>query len=328
MKAFTAAERALLAVLAGALIVAAPALAGDSGYLGVQLQDLTPAMAKALQLGDQDGVLVSDVVDDGPAQKAGLQDGDVIVAFAGKPLSDYSSLAAAVRAAKPGDRVDVAVLRDGKRQTVTVELGEAQDDFAWNVMTGDDGEFAFKTQTLQRGWLGVHIDDLGDQLGEYFGVKDGRGALVTGVEADSPAAKAGLKAGDVIVRAGDKDVTDAADLHQALAGTKPQDQVGIEFVRKGKTQSANATLAEAPAGTLPDMTFFGDDGEFHVMAPKMMHRHLQPMGKHDVRVMRAPRGHVEVITGMADAEQDMKVMREELDQLRKELDQLRQDLKK
>lgn len=319
MKAFTAAERTLLAVLAGALLVAAPALAGDSGYLGVRLQDLTPAMAKALQLGDQDGVLVSDVVDDGPAQKAGLQDGDVIVAFAGKPLSDYSSLAAAVRAAKPGDRVDVTVLRDGKRQTVKVELGEAQDGFAWNFMTGDDGGFEFKMQALQRGWLGVHIDDLGAQLGEYFGVKDGQGALVTEVEADSPAAKAGLKAGDVIVRAGDKDVTDAADLHRALAGTKPADRVGIEFIRKGKKQNANATLAEAPAGTLPAMRFFGDDGEFKVRAPKMMYRHRQPLGKHDVRVMRAPRG---------DAEQDMKVMREELDLLRKELDQLRKDLKK
>ncbi len=129
MNAFTAAKRAL--------VTPAPRRPGDlppppwhadSGYLGVMLQDLSPAMAKALQLGDQSGVLVSDVVDDSPAAKAGLQDGDVIVAFAGKPLSDYDSLTAAVRAAKPGEKVDVTVLRDGKKKTIKVELGEREDD--------------------------------------------------------------------------------------------------------------------------------------------------------------------------------------------------------
>ncbi|MFO7608555.1 MAG: PDZ domain-containing protein [Candidatus Krumholzibacteriia bacterium] len=342
MNAFTAAKRAFPALALGALLAASPALAGDSGYLGVRLQDLTPAMAKALQLGDQEGVLVSEVVADGPAQQAGLQDGDVIVAFAGKPLADYSSLTAAVRAGKPGDKVDVTVLRDGKRKTLEVELGEAEDGFSWRSITGEDsparllerlhgkdGGFKVFRSGQDRGWLGVHIDDLGPQLGEYFGAKDGAGALVTEVEADSPAAKAGLKAGDVIIKVGDEEIADTADLHKALAGTKPQEQVKVEFLRKGKRQDADVTLAEAPeGGPLPGMRFFGDgDDEYHVMAPKMMHRHLPPMGKHDARAMADPHRRIEVIREFGDADADLEQMRQELDMMRQELDKLRQELK-
>ncbi|MBE0567748.1 MAG: PDZ domain-containing protein [Krumholzibacteria bacterium] len=340
MNAVTAARRTLPALALGALLAAAPALAGDSGYLGVRLQDLTPAMVKALQLGDQAGVLVSEVVDESPAAKAGLQDGDVIVAFAGKPLSDYSSLTAAVRAGKPGDKVDVTVLREGRKQTIQVELGEAEDGFAWRSVTGDDGgarlferlhgdDGAFKLILAgrDRGWLGVHIDDLSPQLGEYFGAKDGTGALVTEVEADSPAAKAGLKAGDVIVKLGDAEITDTADLHEALAGTKPEEQVKVEFLRKGKKQGADVTLAEAPEGDLPGMHFFGDDGdEYHLMAPKMIYRHLPPMGKHDVRVVKDPHRRIEVIREFDRADGDLRQMRKELDEMRRELDRLREEL--
>lgn len=341
MNAVTAAKRSLCALALGALLAAAPALAGDSGYLGVRLQDLTPAMVKALQLGDQAGVLVNEVVAESPAAKAGLRDGDVIVAFAGKPLSDYSSLTAAVRAGKPGDKVDVTVLRDGKKQTIQVELGEAKDGFAWNLagdgedallelerLRGDKGPFKIIMSGRDRGWLGVHIDDLSPQLGEYFGAKDGAGALVTEVEADSPAAKAGLKAGDVIVKLGDEAIADTADLHEALAGTKPEEQVKVEFLRKGKKQGADVTLAEAPEGDLPGLHFFGDGGdEYHIMAPKMMYRHLPPMGKHDVRIGKDPHRRIEVIREFDRADGDLQRMREELDTMRQELDELRKELK-
>ena len=168
------------------------------------LQDLSPAMAKALQLDDQSGVLVCDVVDDGPAEKAGLQDGDVIIAFAGKSLADNAALTKAVRAAKPGDKVDVTVLRDGKKQTIKVELGERENDFAWFTpgsdehvkvimkgLHGGDGDFEFHTLHEDRGWLGVQIDDVSPQLGEYFGVKDGEGVLVTEVERGQPRRQGG-----------------------------------------------------------------------------------------------------------------------------------------
>jgi len=344
MNAFPAARRAILPIfILGALVVALPALAADSGYLGVMLQDITPAMAKALQLGDQSGVLVSDVVDDGPAEKAGLQDGDVIIAFAGKPLSDYESLTEAVRAAKPGDKVDVTVLRDGQKKTIQVELGERKDNtFAWttkdgnNVMKwvqklhdGDDGDYDIRVIGADRGWLGVGIDDLSPQLGEYFGVEDGNGVLVSSVEDDSPAAKAGLKAGDVIVKIDGDEVEDTGDLYGALAGTKADQKVKIEYQRKGKKQTAEVTLGEMPEGELPSALYFGGDDDHIVMkGPKGMFRTMPGTHGDHWRMMADPHRRIEVIREMDDAQGDLKQMRKELDQLRDELDQLRDQLQK
>ncbi len=342
MTAFKAARRTLLPLFFAALVLAVPALAGDSGYLGVMLQDLTPPMAKALQLGDQGGVLVSDVVDDSPAEKAGLLDGDVIVAFAGKKLADYESLTAAVRAAKPGEKVDVTVLRDGKQKTFKVELGEREDTFAWRMdgdaidehvnvfmkkLHGDDGEFVFRSGAGDRGWLGVHIDDLNGQLGDYFGVKDGAGVLVTEVPADTPAAKAGLKAGDVIVGVGDKDVADTGALQQALAGTKAEQKVKVRYLRQGKKKDADVTLGEMPEGAVSEFRFFGDGGEdFHVRAPRMKYKHLAPKALHRERMQGGPERRIEIIRELGD--DDLKELRQELDKMRAELDALRQELKK
>ncbi len=335
MNAFTAAKRATTIVLLGALLGAAPALAGDSGYLGVMLQDLSPAMAKALQLGEQSGVLVSDVVDDGPAEKAGLQDGDVIIAFAGKKLDDQSDLGKAVRAAKPGDTVDVTVLRDGKQQTIKVELGEREtgNQFVWSTGDGDDddvqvimkrlhggsGDFAFQAMHEDHGWLGVQIDDLSPQLGEHFGVKDGNGVLVTGVDAESPAAKAGLKAGDVIVGAGKDEVEGTDDLQEALAGTKAEEKFDLEYVRGGKKQKVQLTLGEMPEGSAPNVFYFND--QMHSMPPKMMHRYMAP------HAMGGPQ-RIEIISDMDDANEDLQEMREELDQMRKDLQEMQKELQK
>lgn len=332
MNAFTAAKGATTIFLLGALLGAAPALAGDSGYLGVMLQDLSPAMAKALQLGDQSGVLVSDVVDDGPAEKAGLQDGDVIIAFAGKPLADDGALTRAVRAAKPGDKVDVTVLRDGKTQTINVELGERENDFAWFTPGSDehvkvimkglqdgDGDFDFHSLHEDRGWLGVHIDDLSPQLGEHFGVKDGQGVLVTEVEADSPAAKAGLKAGDVIIGAGKDEVEETDDLHEALAETKADQEFELEYLRGGKKQKVQVTLGEMPEGSAPNVFYFNDQA--HPMPPKMMHRFMAP------HAMGGPQ-RIEIIRDMDEANEDLQEMRQELDQMRKDLQEMQKELQK
>jgi len=349
MTACKNAPRILALVACAALALAGPARAADdSGYLGVMLQDLSSSMAKALQLDETTGVLVNEVVADGPAAKAGLQEGDVIVSFAGKSVKDSGELTAAVRGTAPGTKVDVVVLRDGKRQTVSVELGERENMFSWAgkkgqfFAQGDDdvdvmikrlheGDDLFHVYAFgaDQGYLGVHIDDLSPQLGEHFGVKEGNGVLVTEVVEDSPAAAAGLKAGDVIVRVGADEVEDTGDLHKALAGTEAEDTVNIEYVRDGKKRSADVTLGDMPEGETLNSWYFGDDGdEFHIMAPKMMYRHMPHMGKHDVRVMRLPEGHVEIIREDDEAQEYMEQMRQELDQLRAELEELRQELKK
>jgi membrane-associated protease RseP (regulator of RpoE activity) len=342
MNAFTAAKRPLWVMLSVVLLIGATAaLAADkeeSGYLGVMLQDLSPSMAKALQLGDQTGVLVNDVVDDSPAAKAGLEEGDLILEFNGVATPDPKALTKAVRKTSPGDEVQVVVLREGKKKTLDVEVGEREADNVMffssedgdapdvefftkkgnkvmvmgkdghtNVWTHGDDDFTFENVMFfgDRGYLGVHLDDLGEQLGEYFDVKDGKGALVTEVVADSPAAKAGLKAGDVIVAVGDEAVASAGDVHEAMSATEADQEVAIEVKRKGKSKNFTVTLAEMPADAFArHIKITTDDNDFTWHAPRMK--------KHELH----------------RDQEELQEMRDELDKMRDELDKMRGELKK
>lgn len=363
MFAFPAAKRAFLLLMSAILILSVPAAQAEeeSGYLGVMLQDVSPSMAKALQLGDESGVLISQVVEDSPAAKAGLEDGDVIVAFEGKSLDDYAGLTKAVRSFKPGTEVTVTVIREGKKQDVTVELGERENDFSWTVVSeGDhnlelhklhedghtwtfdsDEDFVFPEGEHgnvfvtkmgdgedmsvffvgeDRGFMGVHLDDLNEQMGEYFGVKDGKGALVTEVVEDSPAAEAGLKAGDVITKLDDTEVADSGELYKFMAGSEKDQKVQVGYMRKGKFSKTEITLAEAP------QTEFSN--HIKIMTDRNHNMHFN--GPKKLHIERAPHAerHVEVIREVHGADDDIEEMRNELDKMRQELEEMRKELKK
>ena len=328
MFAFPAAKRTLVLMTSLALVIGvATAQAGeDKGYLGVMLQDISPSMAKALQLDEETGVMISNVVDESPAAAAGLEDGDVILEFAGQSISGNDDLIKAVRGTSPGDEVKVVVLRGGKKKTLDVEIGEHQDknvfimsegdvhhaphfehfggkdhhvmvwsdddDFTWTM--GKDMPFGLNPD---RGFLGVHLDNLNGQLGEYFGVEDGKGALVTEVVEDSPAAAAGLKAGDVIVQMGETDVDSPEALHQAMADTEPEQQMAVKVVRRGQTKSLSVTLGDLPEDAISkhiEIIGEGDDHWSIHTAPRMM-KHFGDHGDVDVRVIRrAPGAEFEV----------------------------------
>jgi C-terminal processing protease CtpA/Prc len=347
------ARRVLALVCAvGLLAGASAALADDdSGYLGVMLQDIDASMAKALQLGDETGVLVSNVVEDSPAAAAGLEDGDVILEFDGKTIDDGSDLTRAVRRTAPGDKVEIVVLRGGDRRTLEVQIGERDDEAFWVDKDGDlefldnddidvqkfgdddaqviikrlkDGDHELNVffEDDDRGYMGVHLDDLNKQLGEYFDVEDGEGALVTEVVADSPAAAAGLRAGDVIVKLGDTDITSAADLHEAMSDTEADQKIELKIVRKGKHKDIDVTLGEMPEDALSrHLGIVGDDGDYRVVAPKMMYRF--PHMQRDMRVHRP--GRLEDLRG---TDKELKKMRRELDKMRAELDRMREKLEK
>ena len=364
MFAFPAAKRTLVLMLSIALLASvAVAQAGDDnekGYLGVMLQDVTPSMAKALQMGDKSGVMINEVIDDSPAEKAGLEDGDVILEFNGKTISDNGDLTKAVRGTSPGEEVKVVVLRNGKNKTIEIEVGKHEaknvffmsgdgdaphvehfgdgdhsvmvmsgdNDFKWTM--GKDMSFSFNSD---RGYMGVQLDDLNGQMGEYFGVEDGNGALVTEVVEDSPAAKAGLKAGDVIVQIGENDIESSAALHKAISDTEPDQQMAVKVMRKGKSKELSITLGEMPEEAFTKhMEFIGEgDNHFSVhTAPRMM-KH-SGHGDVDVRVIRrgAPHGKHEYLElkELHEADSDLKEMREELHQMQKELKKMQEELKK
>lgn len=340
MPAFMAASRTISCAV-GLALLAAPTFAGPAdgkdGYLGVMLQDITPSMARALQLEENSGVMINDVVDDSPAQKAGLQDGDVILEFQGKVVGGNADLTRAVRSAGAGEKIELLVLRGGKEEKIQVELGEAKSGFSW-VGAGDGRSFTFKkgdgghevlVMADDRGFLGVNLEDLEGQLADYFEVKDGQGVLITAVTGDGPAARAGLKAGDVVVKLDGKSVGSSAELRKALAGTEPGQEVAVQVVRRGKDSSFQVTLGELPEDLdHGSFQFFGDDGDITIRAPKMLFHgngdaeHLVP--HRNLRVMRKDGADVRVFTD----DEDLDELRQELKQLQKELKELKKELKK
>ena len=175
-----------------------------------------------------------------------------------------------------------------------------------------------------RGWLGLRMDALNGQLGEYFGVKDGAGVLVTEVVEDSPAAKAGLRAGDVIVKAGDTEVGTPDALHEAMAGTKAGDELSLQVLRKGSRQTVTATLGEMPGDAMEgrriEIIRDGEGDDARSVAPRMLRR----LGRDG-----APGEEREIIIERRDlADDDLDSVREEMEALRRELKELRKDLKR
>jgi membrane-associated protease RseP (regulator of RpoE activity) len=344
------------------LFTSSMALAEDEpGYLGVFLQDLEPSMLKALQLDDQTGVLISDIADDSPAEEAGLEDGDIILEFDGTEITSSRRMTRAVRKSNAGDDVKVVVLRDGKKKTIEVTLGERKRNariwsgnevrtfrnaggkdnmrvMKWNqdddghieiITDGDMADIHFDHDVVyvgkDRGFLGIHLDNLSSQLADYFGVEEGEGVLVTEVNDDGPAEKAGLKAGDVIVKVDGQSVGTSGEVHKALSGTEADQNVTIELKRKGATKEFEVTLGETPENQFfKKLEIFGEDGHYNIRSPKMkrhMAPHIQHKGDfddedHDVMFFRSD-----------DDEEDLKELREELKEMKKELKKIKEELK-
>jgi serine protease Do len=230
---------------------------GNTSWLGVQTKDISAQQARDLKLGDPYGALVDKVEPDSPASKAGLQKGDVITEFAGERVRSVAELTRLVRETPPGRSVEIRIRRSGSGETLnaTIEtrntgfgplLGEGPNSRVevWPRVNVPDLNLNFSLFGGPR--LGVSVEELTPQLADYFGVKEGKGALVTEVRAGSAAEKAGLKAGDCIVKVDSTPIESADDIHRALS-SKPGESrdVTLTVVRDHKEQTLTAHL-EAP----------------------------------------------------------------------------------
>ncbi len=189
----------------------------NRGYLGVNLQELTPEIAEGLKVPDASGALVGGVMPGTPAAKAGFQAGDVIVAFNGKPVNNSSQLRLMVAQTPPKTEVTFKVLRNKKERTINVTLAALPDDLAAQRSSGgfDDDDSVSGQSAL----AGVDISDLDRATRQRYGIPSRiKGAVVTGVEDGSAAAEAGLRVGDVIVEIQQKPVESAADVLDILDG--------------------------------------------------------------------------------------------------------------
>jgi serine protease Do len=209
------------------------------GWLGIYVTDIDEETMTKQDLDSGNRVLISDVVEDSPAEKAGLEVDDVIISFDGKEVKGVSQFIRLVERTKPGDEMEVKIIRDKKEKTFSVRMGaERKYGLEYQDIEGkkkiEPKMFTFQMISPVR--IGVSLENLTDQLGEYFGVENGEGALITEVDLDGPAFKAGLKAGDVIVKVDGVKIKDVDDVKQALSEKEPEEKVKIEVVRKGEVK--------------------------------------------------------------------------------------------
>ena len=189
------------------------------GWLGVKIQHVTEEIADSLSLPEAVGALVIDVNDGGPAQDAGFLLGDVILSFDGKAIDEMRALPRIVAETEIGKTVEVVILREGKRRTLEVTLGEldeSEQQAQADTGSADDGD-GKEGEAVQ----GMRLAPVSTALRSRFGLEKGiKGVVIVGLERGSAAAEAGLRFGDVITQAGGTSVKDVAALRDVLATEK------------------------------------------------------------------------------------------------------------
>jgi serine protease Do len=259
MKAFIAGAVLVAAVVTGGPIQAQTSvyrfadpttLVGPGSSIGVRVRELTADEAKAGPSGSS-GVYIEAVVGGTPADRAGFRKGDVVIEFDGERVRSVRGFTRLVSETPPQRTVKAVILRDGSRQTldVTPESGLARNDTVQlpglPLLRPRGAEPILPRMGIlrYRGWIGVTLETVTGQMAEYFGVS--AGALVSAVDLDSPASRAGLKAGDVITAANGQAVRDAAAVSQAVRAVRPGSKLDLKIVRDRKEMAISVEVPTA-----------------------------------------------------------------------------------
>ena len=219
------------------LAMSESAIAKKKGWLGVSIQTVNEDLKDDWDLQKDQGVLVTYVIEDSPAEEAGIKKGDVIVEYEGRKVKYADELREYVLKTPPGETVKIKVDRDGKSKKFDIEIERRRSNVVVRSWRDGDRMFGFTSNRSEGGFLGVDMYDLTDGLREYFKVEEDEGVLVVNVVEDSPAEKAGFKSGDVITKVGKRFIEDSADLRKAVARSEPDEEVKIEYVRNKKRSS-------------------------------------------------------------------------------------------
>jgi len=211
------------------------------GFLGVNIQNLSSKDKEELDV--KFGVLVTDTVKDKAAEKAGIKRDDVIQYFNGEKVRYANALTDLIQETKPGTNVEIKLVREGKPLSVNATLDEKEKKTYFTMKDFKTPQFSFSSS--KRGYLGINLQDLNDDLAEYFGVKANQGVLILSVAKDAPAVKAGLKAGDVIINIEGTDIKQSSDIFKLMAKHKKGDKIAITVMRHKNKTTLNAELGES-----------------------------------------------------------------------------------
>ena len=264
----------------------------EKGYLGVALGEDGEAPK---------GVLIESVYSGSAAETAGLEDGDLIISINGNEVITVHDLSKVMADFEVGDLVTVTIDRAGDLITREVELGNLPQIHHQMI-----NKWVQPFQ-ISKAYIGIEGETLGDQLAAYFDVESG--VLITRVVEETPAAAAGLKAGDVVVGIAGKDVTSMNDLHVGMADIEPETTIDVSVIRKGKARSIQVTPAARKGWQFEagDNAWHFKPGQFEFDFSGLEHLHeIMPNLEHF---------HSEE-------------WREEMEKLREELEKLKQELKK
>jgi serine protease Do len=231
-----------------------------SGWLGVEIGEVTPENAKDLKLSATRGVVIQDVEPSSPAAKAGLKEHDVVLQYDGQTVEGSVQFRRLVRETPAGRTVALVISRDGATQNLSVELADrssyyekkmqgtmrdfgkpfalATPNFDFNISSPE----IFSMMDMRTPLLGISAEDLTGQLGSYFGAPNNSGVLIREVRSGTPADKAGLKAGDVIVKVDGKPVAALSELRDQLRDKGDGKTVNLGVLRKGSEMNVPVTI--------------------------------------------------------------------------------------
>ena len=201
------------------------------GWLGVAIQELTPELAAQFGLADTKGVLVSDVMDDSPAKKAGFERADVITEYDGRAMDSPTHLRNAVAQTPIGRKVPIKLIRDKKPKTIDVTIVEQPKSFG-QPGAEDNGESTAPTGVLSD----IDVRELNEELAARYGIKTTeRGVVVVRVRGGSTAEEMGVREGDIVLEVNRKPVTSLKSYERAVSGLAKDQTVLLLLKRKGQT---------------------------------------------------------------------------------------------
>src|SRR5450755_321122 len=226
-----------------------------SSYLGVDIADVSSERLGELKLKEEHGAEITMVDQDAPAGKAGLHERDVIVSVNGTAIESAAQLRRTIKETPPGRVVNLGISRDGQAMTIKVQLADRHKSMSWEpnihvdipkieIPPMPDFDLPVSVVVVHSGMRsGLMVENITPQLGEFFGVKDGKGVLVRSVEKGSRGEKAGFRAGDVVVKVNNQTVHDTSDFTHALRSTSGS-TAAVTVMREKREQNLTLPLPE------------------------------------------------------------------------------------
>ena len=194
------------------------------GFLGIVIQELTPELARSFGLEQNQGILIAQVTEDSPADEAGLKQGDVIIAYQGKPVTKVGDFRNRVSLTSPGSREKLTIIRDSERLNISVTVGTLSKD-----------KTVAQSSTQSTDEVGLTVQTITPQLAEQFNAKAGEGVVVSQVRPGSIADRAGIKSGSIIVQVNRMPITSAVDFKREVKKSSASKRI-LLLIRKNNMQ--------------------------------------------------------------------------------------------